>query len=295
MSTPRIWMDGHLVDASAAHTSLLAPALHYGLGVFEGIRSYATPRGPAIFRLEAHMARMARGAEALGMPFNAETCAQACIDTLADSGFGDAYLRPLAFYGQGTLGLDVDRHTTRLMVAALPWQNHLGEAAARGVRAHRSAMQRNTAQAIPPLKLCGGYVNSVLAKRQATLAGFDEALFVDERGFAVEATGENVFLVKDGRVTAVEHPDALPGITRATVMELTGAESRPVTLQELLEADEVFLTGTSAEITPLIALDAHTWRAGAITLDLRRRYLTTVRGAVDLSESWLTRLEPVTA
>jgi len=293
MPTPRIWMDGRLVDPYESTASPLAPALHYGLGVFEGIRSYQTSAGPAIFRLDAHMARMARGAEALGMPFDPQACAQACVLTLAESRLGDAYLRPIAFYGEGSLGLDVDRHGTQMMVAALPWQNHLGEAAVRGVRAHRSSMRRNAAKAIPPLKLCGGYVNSVLAKREATLAGFEEALFIDDQGFVVEATGENVFMVKGGKVTAVEHPDALPGITRETVIELSGADSRPVPLKELLEADEVFLTGTSAEVTPMVALDGHTWGAGIVTLELRSRYMAIVRGESEVKRAWLTLVDPV--
>lgn len=293
MPTPRLWMDGRLVDPFEATASPLAPALHYGLGVFEGIRSYQTSSGPAIFRLDAHMARMARGAEALGMPFNPEDCAQACLATLAGSGLGDAYLRPIAFYGEGSLGLDVENHRTQMMVAALPWKNHLGEAAARGVRAHRSSFQRNASKAMPPLKLCGGYVNSILAKREATRAGFEEALFVDDQGLVVEATGENVFLVKGGKVTAVAHPDALPGITRETLVELTNADSRAVNLSELLEADEVFLTGTSAEVTPLVALDNHTWAVGPVTLELRAHYLAIVRGEKKAPSQWLTRLDPV--
>ncbi len=293
--SPRLWFNGRLVPASEAPASVLAPALHYGLGVFEGIRSYATPEGPSIFRLREHMARMAKGAEVLGMAFDEDQCAQACLEVLADSGFGDAYLRPLAFFGGGTLGLDVDAHRTDLMVAALPWANHLGAAAARGVRALVSDYRRNTARSIPPLKLCGAYVNSILAKRAASRMGFEEALFVDDQGYVVEATGENVFMVKGGQVTAVFHPDALAGITRRTVLELTGALSRAVTLTELQEADEVFLTGTSAEITPLGALGDRTWAVGPVTLELRERYMKVVRGQDPTCEHWLSRPQGVLA
>jgi branched-chain amino acid aminotransferase len=288
MSHLRIWYEGRLVEAAEVAVSPMAPALHYGLGVFEGIRAYGTAAGPAIFRLDAHMARMAKGAQALGLAFDAEACARGCLAVLAESGLLDAYIRPLAFFAQGTLGLDVDQHTTHTLVAAIPWQNHLGEAALAGVRAQVSPMRRNQAAAIPPLKLCGAYVNSILAKREAARAGFEEAIFQDERGYMVEATGENIFMVKAGRFTAVQHPDALPGITRDTLIELTGAESRPVTLDELLEADEVFLTGTSAEVAPLRALGERTWKPGPVAAELAAHYQELVHGRVAERSAWLT-------
>jgi branched-chain amino acid aminotransferase len=291
MSKLRIWHEGRLVDPSAIAVSPLAPALHYGLGVFEGIRAYGTAAGPAIFRLDAHMARMAKGAEALALAFDPEACAQGCRAVMDDSGLQDAYIRPLAFFAQGTLGLDVDQHTTHTLVAAIPWQNHLGDAALAGVRAQCSPLRRNAARAIPPLKLCGGYVNSILAKREAARAGFEEAIFQDDQGFVVEATGENIFMVKAGRFTAVEHPDALPGITRASLIELTGAESRPVLLAELLEADEVFLTGTSAEVAPLRALGERTWKPGPITTELAAHYQELVHGRVPERGAWLTPVQ----
>lgn len=290
MSTPRLWHDGRLIHDIEAASSPMAPALHYGLGVFEGIRAYETPDGPAIFRLDAHLERMAKGAAALGMAFDSAVCGRACVEVLSDSGLGDAYIRPITYFASGNLSLDVDKHTASTVVAAIRWQNHLGEGVLKGVRAHRSAMQRNAARAIPPLKLCGGYVNSILAKREAAQAGFEEALFVDDHGYVVEATGENVFLVKQGRFMAVEHPDALPGITCATIVELTGAESRPVTLEELLDADEVFLTGTSAEVAPLAALDGRTWKATPMALELRAHYMDVVHGKVAARRSWLTHL-----
>ena len=288
MSDLPIWYNGRLLGVAEAPVTPLAPALHYGLGVFEGIRAYGTATGPAIFRLDAHMARMARGAEALGLAFDPEACARGCREVLAAGGLSDAYIRPLAFFAQGSLGLDVDQHTTHTLVAAIPWQNHLGEGALAGVRAHCSPLRRNAALAIPPLKLCGGYVNAILAKREAARAGFAEAIFQDDRGFVVEATGENVFMVRGKRVVAVAHPDALPGITRATLVELTGAEERPVTLAELLEADEVFLTGTSAEVAPVSALDGRTWEPGPITRELAAYYQELVHGRVAGRTAWLT-------
>lgn len=285
----RLWMDGQLCGPDEGAVSPLAHALHYGTGVFEGIRAYATAEGPAIFRLEEHLERLGRGAEALAMPVDLALLRRGCLEALAASGLKEAYLRPLAFYETGGLGLDVEDLRVRHFVAALPWKNHLGEAQT-GIRVRTSPWRRNAASALPPLKLCGAYVNSILAKLEAGRAGYDEALFVDGDGFVVECTGENVFLVKDGRVTAVQHDDALPGITRATVMELCGAEARPVHVSELLEADEVFVTGTSAEITPVAALDGRGWKAGPVTLTLQARYQDLVHGRSQDHAHWLTRV-----
>lgn len=290
MPHAQLWMDGSLVEGAEAGISPLAHALHYGTGVFEGVRAYRTDQGPAIFRLEEHLARLGRGAEALGMPVDLELLRRGCLEALAASGLEEAYLRPLAFFETGGLSLDVAGLKVRHLVAALPWKNHLGEGEARGVSVRTSPFRRNPASALPPLKLCGGYVNSILAKLEAARAGFEEALFVDDKGFVVECTGENVFFAKGGQLTAVESPDALPGITRATILELSGAESRPVSLAELREADEIFVTGTSAEVTPVGALDARTLPPGPITKELRERYARVVRGQAEQGRGWLTLL-----
>jgi branched-chain amino acid aminotransferase len=197
----------------------------------------------------------------------------------------DAYIRPLLWYGTGSLGLDVAPLSRHLMVASMPWKPHLGD---KPVRLTVSPFRRNRAEALPPLKLSGAYVNSILAKREAGSRGFDDALFIDDAGFVVECTGVNVFMVKGGQVIAVEHPDALPGITRDTVVELAGAASRPVTLEELLEADEVFLTGTSAEVMPVAALDRKRFGATPVADGLRARYLQVVRGGSPAHAHWLT-------
>ncbi len=283
----QLWMDGNLLAPGEGAVSPLAHGLHYGTGVFEGIRAYETADGPAIFRLDDHLNRLGRGADALGMPVDLALLRRGCLEALSASGLREAYLRPLAFYETGGLGLDVAGLRVRHFVAALPWKNHLGEDQG-GIRVRTSPFRRNSAKALPPLKLCGAYVNSILAKLEAGRAGFDEALFVDDEGFVVECTGENVFFVKDGRVTAVQHSDALPGITRATVMELCGAEARPVLASELLTADEVFVTGTSAEITPVAALDGRSWATGPVTRELRERYLGVVRGRDASRAEWLT-------
>jgi branched-chain amino acid aminotransferase len=287
----QLWLDGRLAAAQDTCISPLAHGLHYGTGVFEGIRAYATAEGPAIFRLDEHLARLGRGAAALGMAIDLEDLRRGCLEVLAASGLDAAYLRPLAFYETGGLGLDVAGLKVRTLVAALPWKNHLGEAqAAKGVALRTSPFRRNPASALPPLKLCGAYVNSVLAKLEATRAGFEEALFVDADGFVVECTGENVFWVKDGVLRAVEHPDALPGITRQTLLELTGAEARPVHLDELREADEIFLTGTSAEVSAVGRLDGRTFAPGPLTRELQDRYRRIVHGEAESARNWLTGL-----
>ena len=284
----RVWSDGELVEAAQAAASPLSHGLHYGTGVFEGIRAYPTADGPAIFRLDAHLARLQRGAEALDMEVDLEELQRGCVEVLADSAMTSAYLRPLVYYGTGGLGLDVAPLQVRRMVAAIPWNNHLGEGISKGIRLAISSLQRNPARALPPLKLCGNYVNSILAKLEATKRGFEEALFVDAQGCVVECTGENVFLVKGGRVTAVAHDDALPGITRATILELSGGVSRIVDLEELLAADEVFVTGTSAEVTPVAELADRKWTPGPVTKELQALYMDIVHGRSREHHDWLT-------
>ena len=280
--------DGEIAEAEAFSVPLTSHALHYGTGVFEGIRSYATDDGgAAVFRLPEHLERMRKGAEALGMKFDVAQATEAVLATLRANGHRDAYIRPLLWFNAGGLGLDVDKLSERLMVATLPWTSHLGT---HRVRLTVSPFRRNPAKALPPLKLCGNYVNSILAKREATQRGFGEALFVDDGGFVVECTGENVFMVKDGRVTAVEHGDALPGITRDTVIQLTGAESRPVRIEELKAADEVFLTGTSAEIARVEAIDERVFAGSPFGDALSARYADIVRGRSEAARHWLTRV-----
>lgn len=280
--------DGEIAEAGAFSVPLTSHALHYGTGVFEGIRSYATDDGgAAVFRLREHLERMRKGAEALGMRFDIGQATEAVLATLRANAHRDAYIRPLLWFNAGGLGLDVDKLSERLMVATLPWTSHLGT---HRVRLTVSPFRRNPAKALPPLKLCGNYVNSILAKREATQRGFGEAMFVDDHGFVVECTGENVFMVKDGRVTAVEHGDALPGITRDTVIQLTAAESRPVRLEELKAADEVFLTGTSAEIARVDAIDDRVFGASPFGDALAARYADVVRGRSEAQRGWLTRV-----
>jgi branched-chain amino acid aminotransferase len=285
-----VWYDGQLMPSEAVSCSLLEHGLHYGTGVFEGIRCYDTPSGAAVFRLEEHLLRLEKGAQALGMSVDRLELSHAVRRLLVANGHREAYIRPLVFYGTGSLGLDVGEHLqSHAAVATMEWSSHLGESAKiNGVSVHKSEMRRVRAQAMPPLKLCGAYVNSVLAKRAATRAGFDEALFVDDAGWVCEATGENVFMVKDGVVTAVAHDDALPGITRQTIMELVRAEERPVAYDELCAADEVFLTGTSAEVAPVCRLDDKALEVGPMTRHVQGLYAQAVTGTLSGYGSWLS-------
>jgi branched-chain amino acid aminotransferase len=288
----KIWIDGQLKSTEDATVSVLSHALHYGTGVFEGIRSYPTAHGAAVFRLREHMLRMQRGAAALGMVFPVEQCEAAIIETLSVNHQAEAYVRPLAWYADGGLGLDLGKQTAHLMVATISWASHLG---GHKVRVTVSPMRRNTARAMPALKLTGGYTNATMAKLEAVRRGFEEALFVDDAGMVVECTGENVFLVKDGQVVASEHPDALGGITRQTAIELTGAQVRPVSLAELKAADEVFLTGTSAEICAVDAIDERVYGDNPVTRDLSALYQRIVHGEEPTYAGWLTHYAPARA
>lgn len=289
----KLWFDGELVDAGQLQAALNTHALHYGSGVFEGIRAYATRHGAAVFRLPEHLERMRTGAELLGMTFDVAQATEAVLATLLANRQGDAYIRPLAWYGEGSFGLDVAGHPQHMMVATSSTNVHLG---GNRTRVSVSKWRRNPASALPPLKLCGAYVNSILAKREVKARGFDEAMFADDDGFAVECTGANLFMVRDGRVTAIQHRDALPGITRDTLIRLTGAESRMVSMEELRDADEVFACGTAAEVTPIA--EVHTVESGGRVYDadspLAREiaavYARTVRGESSWSSGWLTEV-----
>jgi branched-chain amino acid aminotransferase len=284
----RLWFDGELHEAGKLQATLGTHALHYGSGVFEGIRAYATRDGAAVFRLPEHLARMRKGCELLGMDFDIAQATEAVLATLCANRLGDAYVRPLAWYGDGGFGLDVTGRSHHLMVATSATNLHLNGNRA---RVSVSRWRRNPASSLPPLKLCGAYVNSILAKRETRARGFDEAMFVDDNNYVVECTGANLFFVRDGAITAVEHPDALPGITRDTLIRLTGADSRPVSMEELLDADEVFACGTAAEVAPIAEIDGRRFDAESpLSREIAAVYAATVRGESSWSGRWLTRV-----
>lgn len=282
-----LWLNGEYLDASQRHTGGLAHALHYGTGVFEGIRAYDTEAGPAVFRFDEHLERMRQGAELLGMPLDVDQIKSVTMELLQRNQHRSAYVRPIAYYGAGGLKLDMDVLESHVLVATLPWKSHLGDTT-QGVSLTASPFRRLSHKSLPPLKFTGIYVTSCIAKRDATKRGFDEALFIDDDGYVCEATGENVFIVKNGQVIAVEHPDALPGITRATIIEMSGAASRRVHVDELKDADEVFLTGTSAEVAPVSHLDGNPFTVGSVTLELQAAYQDIVHGRDQTFSHWLT-------
>ncbi|MDH5824736.1 aminotransferase class IV [Luteimonas sp. RD2P54] len=282
---PQLWFDGALADVETLQADLTTHAMHYGSGVFEGIRAYATAEGAAVFRLPEHMERMRRGAELLGMDFDLDAAIEAVLATLRANRHRDAYIRPLAWFGAGGFGLDVEGHPQHMMVSTTATRVHLnGARATVGV----SSWRRNPADSLPPLKLCGAYVNSILAKRESKARGFDEALFVDRDGYVVECTGANLFVVDGGRVTAVAHRDALPGITRDTLIALTGAEVRPLSLEELLAADEVFACGTAAEVAPIARIEDRDYGDNPVSRELAALYGRVIRGQESASAAWLT-------
>lgn len=283
---PKTWFDGELIDSDALQAGLTTHAMHYGSGVFEGIRAYATADGgAAVFRLPEHLERMRKGASLLGLAFDPAQATQAVLATLRANGHRDAYIRPLAWFGEGSFGLDVEGHAPHMMVATTATQVHLNGTRARlGV----SSWRRNPADSLPPLKLCGAYVNSILAKREAKARGFDEAMFTDRSGNVVECTGANLFMVRDGSVIAIEHPDALPGITRDTLIALTGAASRMATLDELLDADEVFACGTAAEVAPISQIEDREYGTNPVTRAIAEHYKRVVRGEDTSYRHWLT-------
>lgn len=295
-----IWFDGELVPEAEARVSVLTHALHYGTSVFEGLRAYETPRGTAVFRLEDHARRLLESAKILGMrpELTVPQVCTAVLETLRANGRRHAYIRPLIWYGAETLGVNPERNRLHFMVATLPWGSYLGEDVIRkGARLMTSSWRRSPGDVLPTkAKVGGNYVNSVLANLEAKANGFDEALLLDAQGYVAEGAGENVFLVNGGVVQPIRHSVNLRGITRDSVVKLAraeGLEVEPVmaTRDELYTADEVFLVGTAAELTPVASIDRRHIGAGAagpVSLRLRERYLKVVHGEVPEFDHWLT-------
>lgn len=296
----RIWFDGALVPAAEAKVSVLTHALHYGTSVFEGIRAYKTARGPAVFRLPEHTQRLLDSAKILGMPapLSADEINEAVLETVRANGHEACYIRPLMWYGADTLGVNPGRNRVHFMVATMPWGHYLGEEAVReGAKLVTSSWRRSPGDVLPTKAKAGGnYINSVLANQEAKDGGFDEALLLDKEGFVAEGSGENIFFLKGGTLYPVAHSVNLRGITRDSVVKLAEFLGMPVvptmaTRDELYIADEVFMTGTAAEVSPVSAIDRRpigTGRAGETTMRLRELYLKAAAGEVPEFEGWLT-------
>jgi branched-chain amino acid aminotransferase len=298
---PYTWLDGTCVDSATAVVPIMTYTLHYGLGVFEGIRAYDGAKGPSVFRLREHMERLHRSAHLLRVevPFTVDELMAGATDVLSRNGMKGGYLRPIAFVDDGKRGLAALNNRVRVAIATWPWGAYLGdEGIKRGIRAQVSSTTRMGARSFMPKgKINGQYVNSILAKRSAQVAGYDEAIMLDDDGFVAEATGENLFIVKRGVViTPPLSQPILEGITRETVMTLArerglAVEEQRFTKETLLGADEVFLTGTAAEVTPVREIDGYVIGAGSrgpITEALQATYFDIVNGRSDTHSEWLT-------
>ena len=295
--TEKIWINGELVDWADAKVHVGVHGLHYGTGVFEGIRCYDTPKGPAVFRLPEHLRRLQDSARLLYMelPYTTEELRAACHDLLGVNGLPEAYLRPIAYYGYGELGVSTQGNPVDVVIMSWPWGAYLGEDGQRnGIRAKVSSWKRVGANVIPHVaKATGIYLNSMLAVTEAQRAGYDEAILLTDEGYVADGSGENVFAVKDGRIlTPPLSTSILPGITRATVIEIAQelgyvVEETNVIRTDLYLADEVFMVGTAAEVTPLSSVDDHELGVGPVTMELQQAYLATVRGKIESRHHWL--------
>ena len=301
--TKSIWWNGDLIPHGDAKVHVLTHALHYGTGVFEGIRAYRGPEGLAVFRLREHIQRLHDSAAAykIDMPLSVDEVIEGCLAVVRDNELDECYLRPIAFVGFGPLGVYWRENPTNIAVAAFPWGTYLGEEALeKGIRVTVSSWTRlHHAQFPTTAKGCGQYLNSVLAVREAHEKGFDEALLLDRQGNVAEGSGENLFLIKDGKLrTPGLDSSILPGITRASVMELANdlgyeVEVGSVTRGEVYAADEAFFTGTAAEVTPIREVDERPIGNGArgpITEKIQSAYLSAVRGGNPDKAHWLTQV-----
>jgi len=295
--TEKIWINGELVDWADAKVHVGVHGLHYGTGVFEGIRCYDTERGPAVFRLPEHLQRLNDSARLLYMeqPYTTEELRQACHELLGANGLPEAYLRPIAYYGYGELGVSTRGNPVDVVIMSWPWGAYLGEEGQRtGIRAMVSSWKRVGANVIPhTAKATGIYLNSMLAVSEAQRAGYDEAILLTDEGYVADGSGENVFVVKDGRImTPPLSTSILPGITRSTIIEIAQELGYIVDQVNLIRtdlylADEVFMVGTAAEVTPLRSVDDHELGVGPVTMELQQAYLATVRGKIESRHHWL--------
>lgn len=298
-----IWLDGKFVKWSDANIHILTHTLHYGLGVFEGIRCYAGVDGrSAVFRLPEHIRRLFDSAKInlIEIPFSPEELEAVTLESLRRNKLTEGYIRPLVFIGDGAMGLHPGDNAVRVAVIAWEWGKYLGdEGVTKGIRAKVSTFARHYVNAkMTKGKTCGDYVNSILAKREALLDGFDEAIMLDTQGLVSECTGENIFVVRDGKIRTPPLYSVLDGITRASMIEVARdrgyrVEETQLTRDDLYVADEIFLTGTAAEVTPIREIDHRTigeGKRGAITEELQTAFFDIVTGADTRYDRWRTFL-----
>ena len=295
-----IWLDGELVPWDEAKIHVLSHGLHYGTGVFEGIRAYETPKGPAVFRHHEHMERLVRSARAYKIPFDmtAEELVKAAKQVLSANELNEAYIRPIVFLGLGSIGLNPAGASVHTAIAAWRWGAYLGEEGMlNGIRVTVSSWRRIDSSAlIPDAKGTGAYLNSILARTEAERAGYDEAIMLTASGFVSEGSGENVFVIRDGVVTTPPVSDGiLDGITRDTVIQImrdAGIEvvETSIARSALYHADELFLVGTAAEVTPVREVDDRPvgdGNPGPVTKMVQSTYLKAVRGELAEYDHWL--------
>ena len=298
----KIWVDGALVNWADASVHVLTHSLHYGLAVFEGIRCYQGRKGSAIFRLQEHVDRLFESAHIAMMeiPYDKKQVADAVIETVRVNKLEACYIRPLAYIGYGAMGLYPGDNPIHLAIAAWRWGTYLGEEGlTKGIRVKVSSFTRHHVNvSMTRAKISGNYVNSILAKREVKLDGYDEAIMLDPDGLVAEGTGENVFIVRKGQIKTPPLTSILEGITRHSVMQLACERNMPVieerfTRDALYVADEVFLTGTAAELTPVREIDGRRvgrGTPGPVTTDLQDAFFQVVRGEDPAHEAWLTHL-----
>jgi len=304
MESKYVWMDGELVEFEKATIHFLTPALHYGAAVFEGIRAYATEKGPAVFRLKEHAERLLDSARVFGfreLPYDAEEIAEAIRLTVRENEFSDCYIRPLLYLTGGGWNLNVDGGKASVAIAVWEWGNYLGEEALeKGIRANISSFTRHQPNVMmTKAKIAGNYPNSILAKTESVRLGFDEAIMLNPQGFVAECTGENIFVVHKGKIITPPLVDILEGITRESVITIAkdmGYEvvETPVSRDQLYVADEVFVCGTAAEVIGLSEIDFRTiggGKTGPVTRSIQKVFHDAIRGRNPKYENWVAYVE----
>jgi branched-chain amino acid aminotransferase len=298
----KIWMDGKFVDWDKAHVHVLTHTLHYGLGMFEGIRCYKTAKGSAIFRLDEHVERLFASAHIFNIeiPYSRKEIRDAIIKTVTVNKLKECYIRPLVYIGYGAMGLYPKGNPISVAIAAWPWGAYLGdEGIDKGIRIQVSSFTRHHVNSsMTRAKVCGYYVNSQIAKKEAIAGGYDEALLLDPEGYVSEGSGENIFIVRNGQIKTTPLTTILEGITRDSIMKIARDNKIPVveerfTRDEIYIADEAFFTGTAAEVTPIREIDNRkigTGSRGKITKKLQSIFFDVVKGKNKKYESWLTRI-----
>lgn len=304
MESKFIWKNGELVEYEKATVHMLTAALHYGAAIFEGIRAYKTDKGAAIFRLREHSERMIKSAEIFGfrdLPFTADDVYNGCKETVKANGFDECYVRPLLYLSAGAWNLNLDAGKAEMMIAVWEWSNYLGdEALAKGIRANISSFTRHHPNvSMTKAKIAGNYVNSILAKTESVRLGFEEAIMLDPQGYVAECTGENLFVVKKGKIFTPATAPVLEGITRESVSIIArdlGYEvvEAPVSRDQLYNADEVFVCGTAAEVIGLSEIDFRRigdGKSGRITGEIQNVFHDAIRGKNKKYEAWCDYVE----